>query len=250
MGGQGGQDVSPMDIPSTATPTFGFGRDGVSRERMIALAKLGLLGTPRCGRSETVRSQGIVNNDTAPQRPASLTSTIVSVVERTDKGQVSRSPLRHVEPSNTLMAGGLSRVVAPSAQVGSDSIHATATVVGERREDGRVEEAGRKEERRDETPRADDEDGEFLNLRKKRTCQEEELVAKSKLYVDGKAFWGRGPGRMIVDAVHNCVDYNCAIENGDAGAAAPHGVIMPPPGVPRVRIEDPAQREQALRRAR
>ncbi|GBG76185.1 hypothetical protein CBR_g21934 [Chara braunii] len=186
MGGEGGQDVSPMDVPSTATPTPGFGRDGVSRERMIALANLGLLGTPRGGGSGTVRSQGIVINDTTPQRPVSSTSTIVSIVERTDKGQVPVSPLRHVDPSNTLMpgqTGGSSRVIASSAQAGSPSVHATATTAGERREDRRVEEAGRKEERRDKIPRPD--------------C-----------------------------------------------------VIMPGPDVPRVRIEDPAQRESALRRAR
>ncbi|GBG70715.1 hypothetical protein CBR_g8014 [Chara braunii] len=169
MGGEGGQDVSPMDVPSTATPTLRFGRDGVSRERMIALANLGLLGTPRGNRSGTVRSQGIVTNDTIPQRPVRSTSTIVSVVERTAKGQVSVSPLCHVDPSNTLMAGGSSRVVAPSAQAGSPSVHATATAAGERREDRRAEEVGRKEERRDEILRPDCEDDDSQNLRKKRT---------------------------------------------------------------------------------
>ncbi|GBG89872.1 hypothetical protein CBR_g49720 [Chara braunii] len=117
-----------------------------------------------------------------------------------------------------------------------------------RRSEGRKE--GRKEERRDETPRANDEDNESLNLSKKRTREEEELEAKSKLWVDEKKFWGSGPGRMIADAVHDCADYYCAIVNGDAGTTAPHGVIMPPPDVPRVRIEDHAKQEPALRRAR
>ncbi|GBG64803.1 hypothetical protein CBR_g46759 [Chara braunii] len=240
MGGEGGQDVSPMDVPSTVMPTLGFGRDGVSRERMISLTNLGLLGTSRGGGSGTVSSQGIVINDTTPQRPVSSTSRIVSVVERTDKGQAPVSPLRDVDLSNTLMAGGSSRVVAPSAQVGSPNVHATATAAGEMREDRRVEVAGRKEER-DEIPRPDCEDDESLNLRKKHTRQEEELEAKSKLWVDGKTFWGSGPGCMIADVVHDCSDYYCAIVNGDAGATAPHGVIMPGPDVPRVRIEDPAQ---------
>ncbi|GBG92649.1 hypothetical protein CBR_g56614 [Chara braunii] len=189
MGGEGGQDVSPMDIPSTATPTLGFGSDSVSSERMIALANIGLPenpGTPRGGGSGTVRSQGIVIKDTAPQRPVCSTSTIVSIVKHMDKGQVAGSPLHHVDPSNTLMVGGSSRVIAPFAQSGTASIHATATVEGKRREDRRVEEEGRKEERRDDTPRADDEEDESLNLRKKRTRQEEELEAKSKLWVDGR----------------------------------------------------------------
>ncbi|GBG64423.1 hypothetical protein CBR_g44308 [Chara braunii] len=250
MEGEGGQDVSPMDVPSTVTPTLGFRRDGVSRERMIALANLGLPGTPRGGGSGTVHSQGIVINDTTQQRPISSTSTIVFVVERTDKGQVPVSPLRHMDPLNTLIIGGSSRVVAPSAQARSPSVHATATAAGERQEDRTVEEAGRKEERRDEIPRPDCGDDNSLNLRKKRTRQEEELEAKSKLWVDGKTFWGRGPGCMIADVVHDCANYYCAIVNGDAGATAPHGVIMPGPDVLCVRIEDPAQREPALRRAR
>ncbi|GBG74537.1 hypothetical protein CBR_g18947 [Chara braunii] len=120
----------------------------------------------------------------------------------------------------------------------------------ERREYWRVEEAGRKEERRDEIPRADCEDDDSLNLRKKRTRQEEELEAKSKLWVDEKTFWGSGPGCMIADAVHDCANYYCAIVNGDAGATAPHGVIMPGPDVLHVRIVDLAPREPTLRRAR
>ncbi|GBG68442.1 hypothetical protein CBR_g2986 [Chara braunii] len=245
-----------MDIPSTATPTLGFGRDGVSRERIIPQANHGPQGTPRGDGSGTMRSQGIVINDMARQRHVSSMSTIISVVERTDKGQVPRSPLRHVEPSNTLMVRGSSRVVSLSAQPGSANIHATATAAGERREDRRVAKVGRKEESKDETPRAADEEDESLNLKKKRTRHEEELEAKSKLWGYGKTFSGSGPGRMIADAVHDCTvvhdctDYNCAIVNGDAGTTAPHGVIMPTPDVLHMRIEDPAQREPALRRAR
>ncbi|GBG78635.1 hypothetical protein CBR_g27861 [Chara braunii] len=241
-GGEGGEEVTPMNITGGGTPTRGFGRDGVSRERMLALTNLGILPSLRiAGAGGTTRPQGVVIGDIMPQRAVGSTSTIASVSERDDKGPVTESPPRHVEALNTTIVGASSPAVLYSAQALSAVVHAAAATVGERREDRRVEEAARKQERREESPLGEDEDGQPLSMRKKRSRKEEELEAKSKLWVDGKTLWGTGLGRMIADAVHSCADYYCAIVNGDAGVSAPQGLIMPPPEVPRLRIEDGSQ---------
>ncbi|GBG69978.1 hypothetical protein CBR_g4806 [Chara braunii] len=61
---------------------------------------------------------------------------------------------------------------------------------------------------------------------------------------------GQGPGKPLREAVGQCADYFIAIANGDAGVEPPAMLILPPNDVPRFKIEDPAQREPALRRAR
>ncbi|GBG63966.1 hypothetical protein CBR_g39971 [Chara braunii] len=250
MGGDGGEEETPMDITSKETPMLGFGRDGMSRQRMLALTNLGVPTSTRGGSGRTARAQGVSSGDILPQRAVGSAYTIASLSERGEKALVGESPSRHVKASNPTIVAASPRDVLQSAQAASAAGHAATLGVGERREDRRVEEAGRKQERREETPRGEEEDDQPLNARKKRSRQEEELEAKSRLWVDGKAFWATGPGRMIADAVHSCADYFCAIVNGDAGASAPQGLMMPPPEVPRVRIEDGAQREPALRRAR
>ncbi|GBG92705.1 hypothetical protein CBR_g56844 [Chara braunii] len=249
-GGDGGEEVTPMDITFVGMPALGFGRDRVSRQRMLALTNLGVLTSTRGGGGGTARPQGVLSGDIPPQRAVGSPSTIASVSERGDKAPVGESPSRHVEASNPTIVGASPRAVLQSAQAASAAGHAAALGTGERREDRRVEEAGRKQERREENLRGEEEDDQPLSARKKRSHQEEELKAKSKLWVDGKAFWATGPGRMIVDAVHSCADYFCAIVNGGAGASAPQCLMMLPPEVPHVRIEDGAQRESALRRAR
>ncbi|GBG91405.1 hypothetical protein CBR_g52292 [Chara braunii] len=60
----------------------------------------------------------------------------------------------------------------------------------------------------------------------------------------------KGPGKPLREAVGECADYFIAIANGDAGAEPPAMLILPPNDVPRFKIDDPAQREPALRRAR
>ncbi|GBG65983.1 hypothetical protein CBR_g54962 [Chara braunii] len=249
MGDDRGEEETPMDITSKGMPVLGFGRDGISRQRILALTNLGVPTSTRGGGGGTARAQGLSSSDIPPQRAVGSASTIASVSKRGEKAPVGESPSRHVEASNPTIVAALSRDVLQSAQAASAAGHAAALGVGERREDRRVEEAGRKQERREETPRGEEEDNQPLSARKKRSRQEE-LETKSKLWVDGKAFWATGPGRMIADAVHSCADYFCAIVNGDAGASVPQGLMMPPPEVPRVRIEDGVQREPALRRAR
>ncbi|GBG88358.1 hypothetical protein CBR_g47056 [Chara braunii] len=60
---------------------------------------------------------------------------------------------------------------------------------------------------------------------------------------------GQGPGKPLREAVGECADYFIAIANGDAGVEPPAMLILPPNDVPRFKIEGPAQREPALRRA-
>ncbi|GBG87642.1 hypothetical protein CBR_g45795 [Chara braunii] len=60
----------------------------------------------------------------------------------------------------------------------------------------------------------------------------------------------KGPGKPLREAVGECADYFIAIANGDAGAELPAMLILPPNDVPRFKIDDPAQREPALRKAR
>ncbi|GBG81778.1 hypothetical protein CBR_g33956 [Chara braunii] len=233
MGGDGGEEGTPMDITSAGTLALGFGRDGVSGQRMLALTNLGVLTSTRGGGGGTARAQGVLSGDIPPQRVVGSASTIASVSEHGDKAPVGESPSRHVEASNPTIVGASSRAVLQSAQAASAAGHAAALGSGERREDRRVEEAGRKHERREDSPLGEEEDDQPLSARKKRSRQEEELEAKSKLWVDGEAFWATGPRRIIADAVHSCADYFCAIVNGDAGTGAPQGLMMPPPEVPR-----------------
>ncbi|GBG82860.1 hypothetical protein CBR_g36386 [Chara braunii] len=188
MGGDGGEEVTPMDITSAGTPALGFGRDGVSRQRMLALTNLGVLTSTRGGGGGTARAQGVLFGDIPPQRSVGSASTIAFVSERGDKAPVGESPSRHVEASNPTIVAVSPRAVHQSAQAASVAGHAAALGTRERQEDRRVEEAGRKQERREESPRGEEEDDQPLSARKKWSRQEEELEAQSKLWVDGKAF--------------------------------------------------------------
>ncbi|GBG62428.1 hypothetical protein CBR_g30382 [Chara braunii] len=81
-------------------------------------------------------------------------------------------------------------------------------------------------------------------------AKEDGLEERSKLWVDCDSFWGQGPGKPLREAVGECADYFIAIANGDAGAEPPAMLIVPQNDVLRFKIENPAQREPALRRAR
>ncbi|GBG65380.1 hypothetical protein CBR_g50741 [Chara braunii] len=151
MGGDGGEEVTPMDITSVGTPALGFGRDGVSRQRMLALTNLGILMSTRGGGGGTARAQGVMSGDIPPQRVVDYASTIASVSERGNKAPVGESPSRHVEVSNPTIVAASPRAVHQSAQAASAAGHAATLGTGERREDRRVEETGRKQERREES---------------------------------------------------------------------------------------------------
>ncbi|GBG92787.1 hypothetical protein CBR_g57137 [Chara braunii] len=102
MGVDGGEEVTPMDITSAGTPALGFGRDGVSRQHMLALTNLGVLTSTRRGGGGTARAQGVLSGDIPPQRAVGSASTIASVSERDDKAPVGESPSPHggVEPDD------------------------------------------------------------------------------------------------------------------------------------------------------
>ncbi|GBG76022.1 hypothetical protein CBR_g21262 [Chara braunii] len=165
MGGQGGEDVSAVEIPSTGMPTLGFGRDDVSRVHFQALAALGVLGIGHGGGSGSVRSQGIVISESAPQTPVTSMATIVFVVECADKGPVNAPQGCHVEPSNRNTVGGSAREVVTLSSAGSGAVHGPSTAAGKRGSG----EVGRKDERRDGTPRPNDENDESLRMMKKKT---------------------------------------------------------------------------------
>ncbi|GBG77368.1 hypothetical protein CBR_g23699 [Chara braunii] len=137
MGGKGGEGVTLMDITSAGTPTLGFGRESVSRERLLALTILGVLTSTRAGGGGTACPQVVVIGDIPPQRAMGSTSTIASMVERADKGPVSESPSRHVEALNMTIVGASSRAVLQSAQAASVVVHAPIATAREKREDRR-----------------------------------------------------------------------------------------------------------------
>ncbi|GBG74325.1 hypothetical protein CBR_g18736 [Chara braunii] len=72
MGGDGGEEETPMDITSKGTPVLGFERDGMSRQRMLALTNLGVPTSTRGGGGGTARAQGVSSGDIPPQRVVGL----------------------------------------------------------------------------------------------------------------------------------------------------------------------------------
>ncbi|GBG63326.1 hypothetical protein CBR_g37683 [Chara braunii] len=95
-----------------------------------------------------------------------------------------------------------------------------------------------------------DDDDRPVSAMVKKGVKEDDLEERSKLWIDCDAFWGQGPGKPLMEAVGDCTDYFVAIANGDAGAEPPSMLVMLPNDVPRFKIDDHAQREPALRRAR
>ncbi|GBG85741.1 hypothetical protein CBR_g40469 [Chara braunii] len=113
------RDMGEKMSQSWRSPTLGFGRDSVSREHFEALVALGAPRIGHGGGSGSVRSQGIVISELAPQTLVTSTAMIVSAVERGDKGPVHVPQERHVEPSNMNTVGGWSREVVLLSHAGS-----------------------------------------------------------------------------------------------------------------------------------
>ncbi|GBG71392.1 hypothetical protein CBR_g8812 [Chara braunii] len=157
-------------------------------QRMLALTNLGVLTSTRGGSGGTARAQGVSSGNILPQRAVGSASTIASVSERGEKAPVGESPSRHVEASNPTTVAASPRDVLQSAQAPSAAGHAAALGVGDRREDRRVEEAGRKQERREETPRGEEQDDQPLSSRKKRSRQEADPDVAARVY-----WMGTGP---------------------------------------------------------
>ncbi|GBG78511.1 hypothetical protein CBR_g27738 [Chara braunii] len=129
--------------------------------------------------------------------------------------------------------------------------HTTRSGLAEGAEEGRVDDIRRDDGRRDGKREGDDDDDDHpLVTRLKGAAKEDGLEERSKLWVDCDALWGQGPGKPFREAVGDCTDYFVAIANGDAGSEPPLMLIMPQNDVSHLKIEDLAQREPALRRAR
>ncbi|GBG61052.1 hypothetical protein CBR_g18645 [Chara braunii] len=124
------------------------------------------------------------------------------------------------------------------------------TGVAEGAGEERVDDVRHDEGRRDGKREGDDDDDRPFVTRLKGAAKEDGLEERSKLWVDCDSFWGLGPGKPLREAVGECADYFIAIDNGDAGAEPPAMLILLPNDLPRFKIDDPAQRETALRRAR
>ncbi|GBG67301.1 hypothetical protein CBR_g440 [Chara braunii] len=236
-------EVAMVDAQgTTGVVRLGFGRDGVSREQLQA-ARRSVVG----GAAGTV--------------PRSPNTAAVVVTAARVAGQISAAagqgqprqalPLQHV-----LATGGGHTA---TAQKGDATATASRTVAADHTAKGSfvegaervgVDDVGCDDGRRDRKREGNDGDDRPLVPTGKGAPKEDELQEKAKLWVDCDAFWGQGRGKPLREAVGECTDYFVAVANGDAGAEPPSMLIMPPNDVPRFKIDDPAQREPALRRAR
>ncbi|GBG77160.1 hypothetical protein CBR_g23487 [Chara braunii] len=209
--------------------------------RMMCTALMEIVKAIRDSGSD--RSERIVISASAPQTPVTSTATIVSAVAK-DPFMCHRRATwsRQARTRSAGHRGMSSRCRMQEAVVSM----ARASWRGKGEKNGGPVRRGGKT-RGQMTLRDEDDD----SLRtKKKTTRQEELEAKSKLWTDGKTFWGSGSGRLIADAVLDCADYYCAIVNGDEGATASRGLIMPPPDVPCLRIQDLVQRDAAHARSK
>ncbi|GBG76365.1 hypothetical protein CBR_g22112 [Chara braunii] len=117
-------------------------------------------------------------------------------------------------------------------------------------EEGRVDDVRRDNGRRDGKREGDDDDDRSLVTRLKGAAKEDDLEERSKLWVDCDAFWGQDPGKPLREAVGDCADYFVVIANRDGGVEPPSMLIMSSNDVQCFKIDDPAQREPTLCKAR
>ncbi|GBG82602.1 hypothetical protein CBR_g34971 [Chara braunii] len=237
------EEVAMVDPQGTAgAKRLGFGRDGVSREQLAAL-KQSVVGGAAGALPRTPKAAGIVITGARVLRQL---SAVVG------QGQ----PCQGLPPQQAGASGAgktPSTQKAEATEGGSRMVvtdHTTGSGLTEGAEKGRVDDVHRDDGRRDGRRKGDDEDNRPLVARLKGATKEDDLEDRSKLWVDCDAFWGQGPEKPLREAVGDCADYFVAIANGDAGAETPSMLIMPPNNVLRFKIEDPAQREPALRRTR
>ncbi|GBG89805.1 hypothetical protein CBR_g49656 [Chara braunii] len=225
-----------------AAARLGFGQDGVSKEQLSALKRSIAVGAAEASQ-RTPKAAGVVITEVCV--PRQLPATV-------GQGQPRQAlPLQQVGASG----GGK----AQSAQKGNATAtdtrtaaadHSSRSGVAEGAAEERVDDVRRDDGRRDGKREGDDDDDRPLVKRLKGAAKEDGLEERSKLWVDCDSFWGQGPGKPLREAVGECEDYFISIPNGDVGAEPPAMLIRPQNNVPRFKIEDPAQREPALRRAR
>ncbi|GBG68804.1 hypothetical protein CBR_g3344 [Chara braunii] len=238
-----GEEESMVDAQGAdVMKRLGFGRDGVSREQLAAL-KQGLVGGVAVSLARTPKAAGIVMTDArvarqvlpkvgqvAPRQPIPALQAGTSGVEKTPSAQ----------KVDTTAGGG--RTAAAD--------NTTGRGVAGGAEEGRVDDVRCDDGRKDARGGGDDDDDRPVSAMVKKGVKEDDLEERSKLWIDCDAFWGQGPGKPLREVVGDCTDYFVAIANGDAGVEQPSMLVMPPNDVPRFKIDDPAQREPALRRAR
>ncbi|GBG81651.1 hypothetical protein CBR_g32645 [Chara braunii] len=237
-----GEEVVTVDPQGRAgAMRLGFGRDGVSREQLSAIKQSLVVGgvgmLPR-----TSKAAGVVITE------ARVSMQLPAVVGQGHPRQ----------PLPLQQAGASGGGKAPSTEKGDATVsgtrtavadHSSRSVVAEAAEEARIDDVRHDDGRRDGKREGDDDDDHPLVTRLKGTAKEDDVEERSKLWVDCNAFKGQGPGKQLREAVGDCAGYFVAIANGDAGAEPPAILVTPPNDVPRFKIEGPAQRELALRRA-
>ncbi|GBG87369.1 hypothetical protein CBR_g45428 [Chara braunii] len=206
-----GEEESMVDAEGAdVMKRLGLGWDGVSREQLAAL-KQGLVGGVAVSLARTPKAAGIVMTDAR--------------VARQVPPKVGQVAPRQSIPA--LQAGTFGVGKTPSAQKVDTTAGGGRTVAADNTTGSGVAEGA--EEGRDDDVRHDD---------------------ARKDARGGAMMTTTGPGKPLREAVGDCTDYFVAIANGDAGAEPPSMLVMPPNDVPRFKIDDPVQREPALRRAR
>ncbi|GBG88732.1 hypothetical protein CBR_g48262 [Chara braunii] len=236
-------EVAMVDAQGTAgVARLGFRRDGVSREQLQAV-KCSVVGGVAGMVPRTPNTAGVV---VTGARVAGQLSAAAG------QGQPRQPlPLQHVLASgggHTALAQKGDATASANRTAAADHTAKAGVVKGAER--GGVDDVGRDNGRRDGKREGNDGDDRPLVPRGKGPPKEDELEEKAKLWVDCDAFWRQGPGKPLREAVGECTDYFVAIANGDARAELPSMLIMPPNDVPRFKIDDLAQLDPALCRAR
>ncbi|GBG76029.1 hypothetical protein CBR_g21269 [Chara braunii] len=113
-------------------------------------------------------------------------------------------PLQHAGASG----GGKTPSAQKGEEVASDSRttaadHTTTSGLAEGAEEGRVDDVRRDYGRRDGKWEGDDDDDHLLVTRLKGATKEDDLEVRSKLWVDRDAFWGRGPGKPLREVIED-----------------------------------------------
>ncbi|GBG91557.1 hypothetical protein CBR_g52591 [Chara braunii] len=211
-------EVAMVDEQGTTGVTrLGFGRDGVAREQLQAL-KRSIVGGASGTVPRTPNTAGVV-----------VTGVLVAgqLLLAAGQGQPRQPlPLQHVLASRGgHMATAQKGDTTASASRAAAADHTAKGGVVEGAKGEGVEDVGRDDGRKDGKREGNDDDDRPLLPRGKGAPKEDDLEEKAKLWVDCDALW-------------------------DAGAELPPMLIMPPNDVSRFKIDDPAQRDPALRRAR
>ncbi|GBG63638.1 hypothetical protein CBR_g38949 [Chara braunii] len=135
------------------------------------------------------------------------------------------------EAASAVGAGG-SSTVAPVATAREEAAVAAAT---------RVEVSGEK--------KGDREGGEPGSSRVHRGVITKDLIDRTVLWVDDKAFWTTGERRRLYNIVHDTREYFVAIASGLPPPVVPRSVVLPKSSTREGKIADQSQLQQAISRA-